>query len=104
MKQEKKKVKFLTDSKTTIPVFTMEEIEKFEEKGIFQEQIEEAKAFVESEEFKNMVKEARESHQRVMESKITDRTKLWLTTPVWRFDIKDVYFSSVWKEVYNENN
>ncbi|HHU6759402.1 TPA: hypothetical protein ACUI3D_002626 [Staphylococcus aureus] len=53
----------------------MEEIEKFEEKGIFQEQIEEAEAFVESEEFKNMVKEARESRQRVMESKITDRTK-----------------------------
>ncbi|HDN3490961.1 TPA: hypothetical protein P1V30_001490 [Staphylococcus aureus] len=45
-------------------------------KELTQEQIEEAKAFVESEEFKNMVKEARESHQRVMESKITDRTKL----------------------------
>ncbi|MBH4710980.1 hypothetical protein I6D96_00495 [Staphylococcus aureus] len=45
-------------------------------KELTQEQIEEAKAFVESEEFKNMVKEARESHQRVMNSKITDRTKL----------------------------
>ncbi|HCX3193306.1 TPA: hypothetical protein OZK16_002493 [Staphylococcus aureus] len=46
MKQETKKVKFLTDSKTTVPVFTMEEVEKFEEKRIFQEQIEEAKTFV----------------------------------------------------------
>ena len=76
MKQEKKKVKFLTDSKTTIPVFTMEEIEKFEEKGIFQEQIEEAKAFIDSQGFKDMIREAKESRQRVMESKITDRTKM----------------------------
>ncbi|HDN3443159.1 TPA: hypothetical protein P1U96_001518 [Staphylococcus aureus] len=76
MKQEKKKVKFLTDSKTTVPVFTMEEVVDFEAKGIFQEQIEEAKAFIDSQEFKDMIREARESHQRVMESKITDRTKL----------------------------
>ncbi|EZY70809.1 hypothetical protein [Staphylococcus aureus] len=45
-------------------------------KELTQEQIEEAKTFVESEEFKNMVKEARESHQRVMESEITERTKM----------------------------
>lgn len=76
MKQEKKKVKFLTDGKTTIPVFTMEEIEKFEEKGGVQEQIEEAKAFVESQRFKDMIREAKESRQRVMESKITERTKM----------------------------
>ncbi|EZX44654.1 TPA: hypothetical protein P6Y67_000036 [Staphylococcus aureus] len=76
MKQEKKKVKFLTDSKTTIPVFTMEEVADFEEKGIFQEQIEEAKTFIDSQKFKDMIREAKESHQRVMESKITDRTKL----------------------------
>lgn len=73
-------------------------------KELTQEQIEEAKAFIDSQEFKDMIREAKESHQRVMESKITDRTKLWLTAPVWRFNIKDVYFSSVWKEVYNENN
>ncbi|MDM6378875.1 hypothetical protein P7906_13605 [Staphylococcus aureus] len=41
-----------------------------------QEQIEEAKAFIDSQEFKDMIREAKESHQRVMESKITDRTKL----------------------------
>ncbi|MDG5119494.1 hypothetical protein QAC72_13310, partial [Staphylococcus aureus] len=41
-----------------------------------QEQIEEAKAFIESQEFKDMIREAKESRQRVMEYKITDRTKL----------------------------
>ncbi|HCY1765646.1 TPA: hypothetical protein O1H43_001187 [Staphylococcus aureus] len=35
-----------------------------------------AKAFIDSQEFKDMIREAKESHQRVMESKITDRTKL----------------------------
>lgn len=84
MKQEKKKVKFLTDSKTTVPVFTMEEVADFEEKGIFQEQIEKAKAFIDSQKFKDMIREAKESRQRVMKYKITDRTKMWLTAPVWR--------------------
>lgn len=45
-------------------------------KELTQEQIEEAKAFIDSQEFKDMIREAKESHQRVMESKITDRTKL----------------------------
>ncbi|WP_256084514.1 hypothetical protein [Staphylococcus aureus] len=45
-------------------------------KELTQEQIEEAKAFIDSQEFKDMLREAKESHQRVMESKITDRTKL----------------------------
>ncbi|UYL83472.1 hypothetical protein [Staphylococcus phage Sa2wa-st573] len=45
-------------------------------KEFTQEQIEEAKAFIESQEFKDMIREAKESRQRVMEYKITDRTKL----------------------------
>ncbi|HHA5575243.1 TPA: hypothetical protein ACOM3I_000458 [Staphylococcus aureus] len=45
-------------------------------KEFTQEQIEEAKAFIESQEFKDMIREAKESCQRVMEYKITDRTKL----------------------------
>lgn len=62
----------------------MEEVVDFEEKGIFQDQIEEAKAFIDSQEFKDMIRKAKESRQRVMESKITHRTKIWLTAPVWR--------------------
>lgn len=53
-------------------------------KELTQEQIEEAKAFIDSQEFKDMIREAKESRQRVMESKITDRTKMWLTAPIWR--------------------
>lgn len=45
-------------------------------KELSQEQIEEAKAFVESQEFKDMIRETKESRQRVMESKITERTKM----------------------------
>ncbi|MBO0929125.1 hypothetical protein J2P86_12885 [Staphylococcus sp. 30400_3112M30941] len=45
-------------------------------KKLTQEEIEEANAFIESQEFKNMVKQAKESRQRVMESKITNRTKM----------------------------
>ncbi|MFO8531037.1 hypothetical protein R6O17_13835 [Staphylococcus aureus] len=54
----------------------MEEVADFEGKGIFQEQIEEAKTFIDSQKFKDMIREAKESRQRVMESKITDRTKM----------------------------
>lgn len=54
------------------------------EKKLTQEEIEEANAFIESQEFKDMIREAKESHQRVMESEITERTKMWLTAPVWR--------------------
>ncbi|HHO4880303.1 TPA: hypothetical protein ACRVOW_002610 [Staphylococcus aureus] len=54
----------------------MEEVVDFEEKGIFQDQIEEAKAFIDSQEFKDMIRKAKESRQRVMESKITHRTKI----------------------------
>lgn len=46
------------------------------EKKLTQEEIEEANAFIESQEFKNMVKQAKESRQRVMNSKITNRTKM----------------------------
>lgn len=53
-------------------------------KKLTQEEIEEANAFIESQEFKDMIREAKESHQRVMESEITERTKMWLTAPVWR--------------------
>lgn len=53
-------------------------------KELTQEQIEEAKAFIDSQGFKDMIREAKESRQRVMESKITDRTKMWLTAPMWR--------------------
>ncbi|EZY60313.1 hypothetical protein V060_02628 [Staphylococcus aureus R0294] len=45
-------------------------------KELSQEQIEEAKAFIDSQEFKDMIREAKESRQRVMESKITERTKM----------------------------
>lgn len=40
-----------------------------------------------------MIREAKESRQRVMESKITDRTKMWLTTPIWREEDEG------WKEI-----
>lgn len=55
-------------------------------KELTQEQIEEAKAFIDSQGFKDMIREAKESRQRVMESKITERTKMWLIAPVWRFN------------------
>lgn len=45
-------------------------------KKLTQEEIEEANVFIESQEFKNMVKQAKESRQRVMNSKITNRTKM----------------------------
>lgn len=45
-------------------------------KKLTQEQIEEAKAFIESQEFKNMIQKTKGSHQRVIKSKITDRTKM----------------------------
>ncbi|WP_088815093.1 hypothetical protein [Staphylococcus argenteus] len=45
-------------------------------KKLKQEEIEEANAFIESQEFKDMIREAKESHQRVMESEITERTKM----------------------------
>ncbi|HDF0961919.1 TPA: hypothetical protein PEC91_000355 [Staphylococcus aureus] len=45
-------------------------------KKLTQEEIEEANAFIETQEFKNMVKQAKESRQRVMNSKITNRTKM----------------------------
>ena len=53
-------------------------------KELTQEQIEEAKSFIDSQGFKDMIREAKESRQRVMESKITERTKMWLITPMWR--------------------
>lgn len=65
-------------------------------KELTQEQIEEAKAFIDSQGFKDMIREAKESRQRVMESKITDRTKMWLIAPIWCFNIKS-------KQRRNEN-
>lgn len=62
-------------------------------KKLTQEEIEEANAFIESQEFKDMIREAKESHQRVMESEITERTKMWLTAPVWREEDEG------WKEI-----
>lgn len=56
-------------------------------KELTQEQIEEAKSFIDSQGFKDMIREAKESRQRVMESKITDRTKMWLIAPIWCFNI-----------------
>ncbi|HDJ3059910.1 TPA: hypothetical protein PP833_002348 [Staphylococcus aureus] len=46
------------------------------DKELTQEQIEEAKTFIESQDFKDMIEQAKESHQRVMNSKITERTKM----------------------------
>lgn len=40
------------------------------------EELEEAKEFLKGEEFTKMREKAIESHRRVMESKITDRTKM----------------------------
>ncbi|HBC4492038.1 TPA: hypothetical protein O1956_001881 [Staphylococcus aureus] len=45
-------------------------------KELTQEQIEEVKSFIDSQEFKDMIQQAKESRQRVMESKITERTKM----------------------------
>lgn len=53
-----------------LSIYTLTLVEK-----LTQEEIEEANAFIESQEFKNMVKQAKESRQRVMNSKITNRTK-----------------------------
>ena len=54
-----------------LSIYTLTLVEK-----LTQEEIEEANAFIESQEFKNMVKQAKESRQRVMNSKITNRTKM----------------------------
>lgn len=62
-------------------------------KELTQEQIEEAKAFIDSQGFKDMIREAKESRQRVKESKITDRTKMWLIAPMWREEDEG------WKEI-----
>lgn len=62
-------------------------------KELTQEQIEEAKAFIDSQGFKDMIREAKESRQRVMESKITDRIKMWLIAPMWREEDEG------WKEI-----
>lgn len=43
-------------------------------KTLSDEEIEEAKDFLRSKNFKKLVDKANESHRRVMESKITDRT------------------------------
>ncbi|URH52546.1 hypothetical protein M8789_10240 [Staphylococcus aureus] len=45
-------------------------------KELTQEQIEEVKSFIDGQEFKDMIQQAKESRQRVMESKITERTKM----------------------------
>ncbi|MGW7888659.1 hypothetical protein [Staphylococcus xylosus] len=45
-------------------------------KQLSDEELEEAKEFLRSKEFTKMREKAIESHRRVMESKITDRTKM----------------------------
>lgn len=40
------------------------------------EEIEEVKDYLKSNQFKDMVKKSKENHDKVMESKITDRTKM----------------------------
>ncbi len=75
--------RFNIKSKQRINKKIMESYEEIEHihintgrKKLTQEEIEEANAFIESQEFKNMVKQAKESRQRVMNSKITNRTKM----------------------------
>ncbi len=45
-------------------------------KKLSNEEIEEAKDYLKSNQFKDMVKKSKENHDKVMESKITDRTKM----------------------------
>lgn len=45
-------------------------------KKLSEEQIKEVRDFMKSKEFKKMIEETNEKHKRVMESKITDRTKM----------------------------
>ncbi|PNY86528.1 MULTISPECIES: hypothetical protein [Staphylococcus] len=45
-------------------------------KKLSEEQIKEVQDFMKSKEFKKMIEETNEKHKRVMESKITDRTKM----------------------------
>ncbi|WP_426443636.1 hypothetical protein [Staphylococcus xylosus] len=45
-------------------------------KQLSEEEIEEAKSFLKSKELEEMIEKAERSHKRVMESKITDRTKM----------------------------
>lgn len=48
-------------------------------KQLSAEELKEVNDFVNSEQFKDMVREAKEQSKRVKESKITERTKFWLT-------------------------
>ncbi|HCY7168148.1 TPA: hypothetical protein O1493_002470 [Staphylococcus aureus] len=54
----------------------IEEAKSFIDSQGFKDMIREAKSFIDSQGFKDMIREAKESRQRVMESKITDRTKM----------------------------
>nr|WP_147641382.1 hypothetical protein [Staphylococcus nepalensis] len=45
-------------------------------KKLSSEEIEEVKDYLKSNQFKDMIKKSKESHDKVMESKITDRTKM----------------------------
>jgi len=45
-------------------------------KKLSNEEIEEAKDYLKSNQFKDMVKKSKDNHDKVMESKITDRTKM----------------------------
>ncbi|PCF79242.1 hypothetical protein [Staphylococcus delphini] len=45
-------------------------------KRLTEDQMKEIQDFMNSDEFKKMIEEANEKHKKVMESKITDRTKM----------------------------
>lgn len=46
------------------------------DKKLSDEEVEEVKDYLRSKKFKRMIKKSDENHRRVMESKITDRTKM----------------------------
>lgn len=45
-------------------------------KELSDEEVEEAKEFLRSKKFERIIRKSNESHRRVMDSKITDRTKM----------------------------
>lgn len=60
-------------------------------KELSDEEVEEMKEYLRGKDFKGMVKKSEESHRRVMESKITDRTIIWMNLSYYKhFNIKIV--------------
>ena len=56
-------------------------------KQLSEKEFKEMEDFINSSEFKEMIEKSKEQHKRVMESKITERTKMWLKASSWRFNI-----------------